>query len=289
MISYPKSFTFISDEVSQDPLVVAAFARRHGLAGIELRSMFGRSFRELTRSDVAEIARIMTDEGLKVFGCATPVFKCTLGNAAQKAEHEDVFRRSVEVAAVLGAPLLRVFTFLRGERAPTDSELAQAAGHINQLPTLCPAEMTIGVENEASCLMGTAGETQRLLGSGADARLTIIWDPCNVLYVPGFNGAATEGFSRIATRVGHVHVKDAVRTASGGDARKMGEGAVGWKKHFGEIDHSGYRGRFSLETHWRVRKLDATALHLPGGFGFSDGGEPASEACFEAIQAMVES
>lgn len=287
MISYPGSFTFISDEVSQDPMVVAAFARRHGFAGIELRSMFGRSFRDLTRADVAEIAHIMADQGLQVFGCATPVFKCTLGDAAQQAEHGEVFRRSVEVAVALGAPLLRVFTFLRGDRAPNDSELAQAAAQINQLLAHCPTGMTIGVENEASCLMGTGLETERFLRSGADDRLTIVWDPCNVLYVPEFSGVATEGFSRIAARVSHIHVKDAGRTAGGWEARKLGDGATGWRKHFGEIDRSGYRGRFSLETHWRVRKLDFAALHLPGGFGFSDGGEPASEACLEAIEAML--
>ena len=287
MISYPGSFMFISDEVSQDPVVVAAFARRHGFAGIELRSMFGRSFRDLTRADVAEIARIMTDQGLRVLGCATPVFKCALEDAAQRAEHAEIFRRSVEIGVALGAPLLRVFTFLREPRAPTDSELAQAAAHINQLLAHCPAEMKIGVENEASCLMGTGVETERFLRSGADDRLTLIWDPCNVLYVPGFSGAATEGFSRIAGRVSHVHIKDATRTAGGVETRKMGEGQTGWRKHFGEIDHSGYRGRYALETHWRQRTLDSAALHLPGGFGFSAGGEPASEACLEAIQAIL--
>ena len=287
MISYPASFTFISDEVSQDPVTVAAFARRHGFVGIELRSMFGRSFRDLTRADVAEIARIMTDQGLQVLGCATPVFKCSLEDAAQRAEHGEVFRRSVEVAAVLGAPLLRVFTFLRGPRAPDDSELAQAAAHTNELLAHCPTEMKIGVENEASCLMATGAETERFLRNGADDRLTIIWDPCNVLYVPGYVGEATEGFSRIAARVGHVHVKDAARTTAGAEARKLGDGETGWRKHFGAIDRSGYRGRLSLETHWRLRKLDSAALHLPGGFGFSEGGEPASEECFEAIQAML--
>ena len=289
MISYPASFTFISDEVSQYPLVVAAFARRHGFAGIELRSMFGRSFRDLTRADVAEIARIMTDQGLQVLGCATPVFKCALADAAQRAEHVEIFRRSVEIAVALGAPLLRVVTFLRGARAPDDAELAQAAEHINQLLALCPAGLKIGVENEASCLMGTGAETERFLRNGADDRLTLIWDPCNVLYVPGFGGTATAGFPRIASRVGHVHVKDASRTTDGAEARKMGDGQTGWQSHFGEIDRSGYRGRFSLETHWRRRTLDSASLHLPGGFGFSDGGEAASEACCEAILEMLKS
>ena len=287
MISYPGSFTFISDEVSQDPAAVASFARRHGFAGIELRSMFGRSFRDLTRADVAEIGRIMTDQGLQVFGCATPVFKCTLGDAAQQAEHREVFRRSVEVAAALGAPLVRVFTFLRGARPPDDSELARAAAEVNGLLDFLPAGMRIGVENEASCLMATGAETERFLRSGADDRLTIVWDPCNVLYVPGYRGSATEAFSRIVPRVGHIHVKDAARAPGGMEARKLGDGETGWRGHFAEITRSGYHGLLSLETHWRLKTLEASALHLPGGFGFSEGGEAASEACLAAIPEML--
>jgi hypothetical protein len=44
MLSYPASFTFISDEVSQDPAAVVAFALKHGFGGFELRSMCGRHF-----------------------------------------------------------------------------------------------------------------------------------------------------------------------------------------------------------------------------------------------------
>ncbi len=288
MITFPGSFTFISDEVSQDPKVVAAFARRHGFSGIELRSMFGRSFRDLTPADVAEVGRVMKGEGLQVFGCATPVFKCTLGNSAQLTEHREVFRRSVEVAHTLGAPLLRVFTFLR-DRTPGDAELAQAAEAVNALLPLCAAGMKIGVENEASCLMGTGPETGKFLRSGADPRLTIVWDACNVLYVPGYGGPAPAAVSRIVGRVGHIHIKDAVRRGGALDACKLGEGETGWREHFQEINRSGYRGLVSLETHWRVKSLDAATLHLPGGFGFSEGGEAASEACVAAIPALLKS
>jgi sugar phosphate isomerase/epimerase len=288
MISYPASCTFISDEVSQDPVAVAAFARRHGFSGVELRSMFGRSFRDLTRADVAEISRILQAHGLRVFGCATPVFKCPLGDTVQTAEHGEIFRRSVEVAVALNAPLLRVFTFLRGARPTDDSELARAASGINGLLEFLPTGMRIGVENEASCLMATGAETERFLQNGADDRLTIVWDPCNVLYVPGYNGAATEAFPRIAPRVSHIHVKDAARTASGLEARKLGDGDTGWPAHLAEIARSGYRGLLSLETHWRVKTLEASALHLPGGFGFSEGGEAASEACVVALREMLQ-
>jgi sugar phosphate isomerase/epimerase len=283
MISFPTSFTVISDEVSQDPIAVAAFARRHGLGGIELRSMFGRAFRDLTKSDISEIAQVLADEGLRVFGCATPVFKCPLQDVAQRAEHRDVFLRSVEVAGALDCPLLRVFTFLRAADRTTDADLNRAGEGVRALAELAPATIKIGVENEASCLMGTAAECATFFREAGDPRLSLIWDPCNVLYVPGYTGAATADFSTISRWVSHIHVKDAVRKPAGPEACVVGEGDVGWADHFRAIDASGYDQKLSLETHWRMKALARDALHLPAGFGFSAGGEAASAACFHAI------
>jgi sugar phosphate isomerase/epimerase len=287
MISYPASSTFISDEVSQDPVVVAAFARRHGLGGIELCSMFGRAFRELTAADIIEIARIMSDNGLRILGCATPVFKCPLGDETQLAEHENLFRRSVDVAAALNCSQLRVFTFLRKADRSADFDLQQAGDHVAALVEHCLPGMTIGVENEASCLMATGEEAGRFFVPLWSRRLNLLWDPCNVLYVPGYHGGATAGFSLVASRIGHIHMKDAAMSAGGLVACKMGEGEVDWPNHFKEISAAGYKGSLSLETHWRIQTLDRNALHLPSGYGFSAGGEFASEACLEVIQRML--
>jgi len=283
---YPASFTFVSDEVSQDPAVVARFARRHGFRGIELRSMFGRQFRDLSGSDVAEIRRVLGDHGLSVHGCATPVFKCARGDAAQLREHRELFRRSVDVAHALGCTLLRVFTFLRESTPGTAPAIAEAAAQVAALRELA-GTMLIGVENEASCIVGTPEECVQLLRYLPETGFGLIWDPCNVLYVPSHAGAATAGFAALAHRVIHIHAKDAARTPAGVEARKMGDGEVGWHAHFADLAHRGYRGLISLETHWRKTALAGDALHLPGGQAFSLGGEAASEECLEAIRHLL--
>ena len=103
-----------------------------------------------------------------------------------------------------------------------------------------------------------------------------------MLYVPGEKGGATAAFSKLSARVIHIHVKDAVRTPDGSTLARptpVGEGSVGWKEHLKEIRRSGYRGLLSLETHWRVRELDTSLLHLPAGEAFSAGGDEASRIC----------
>ena len=77
-MKFPSAYTVISDEVSQDLAVVRAFVREFQLPGIELRSLNGRAFKDLTREDVAAVAAAAREDGWKVFGCSTPVFKCAV-------------------------------------------------------------------------------------------------------------------------------------------------------------------------------------------------------------------
>jgi hypothetical protein len=74
-MTFPNTFTIISDEVSQDLPAIRAFVRDFRLPGIELRSFAGRSFKDLTREDVATIGGAAREEGWKIFGCSTPVFR----------------------------------------------------------------------------------------------------------------------------------------------------------------------------------------------------------------------
>ncbi|MBX3738776.1 MAG: sugar phosphate isomerase/epimerase [Candidatus Didemnitutus sp.] len=287
MIRFPESFAFITDEVSQDPRDAVRFAARHDLTQVELRSAFGRQFRELTDTDVAELKKRFADAGLTVVACDTPVFKCALGDVAALRVHRELFRRSIEIAQTLDAPLLRVFTFLRDKRALSDARTREIAEHLNQLAEQLPPRMALGVENEASCQVATAAETARLFELLPSPRIGIVWDPCNVLYVPGPPSSIHEGFAAIAPRVIHVHAKDAARAGATAVAAPLGTGDVDWPGEFRALTAAGYDGPVSLETHWRQTALAESALHLPGGFAFSHGGAAASEACLRALPALL--
>jgi len=283
-------FSIISDEVSQDPAVVLRFVRDFGLGGFELRSMFGRAFKDLTARDVAEIRALAAGEGLRIHGCATPVFKCELDDDSAVRENVEVFRRGLEVALELRCALLRVFTFLRRPEALSAGALGRIAHHLAGLADLAAASGTmIGVENESSCRVGSGAELLELAKALVHPAAGWIWDPCNVIYVPGEAGAATAGFPSLVGRIVHIHVKDAVRTPNsnvGASAAQVGDGDVGWKQHLLEIRRSGYRGLLSLETHWRKRELDGGLLHLPAGDAFSAGGDEASRICMRRLAEL---
>ena len=287
--------TIISDEISQDLAEVTQFVREFRLPGIELRSIFGRAFKDLSSADVATIAKTATDEGWRVFGCATPVFKCDLDDAAAIREHLDIFRRSLDVACRLGSDFVRVFTFLRQSSAAGNrAALPRVAEHLAQLVEIARGmPVRIGVENELSCIVATTEELTPVFSKLDQPAIGIVWDPCNILYLPDEPPPAWDGFAALASRVIHVHVKDAVRRTRPGAALRatsvpVGLGDVGWRSHLPEILRCGYEGLFSLETHWRVTELAEEELHLPSGHAFSHGGAEASRVCLHNLVALLE-
>jgi sugar phosphate isomerase/epimerase len=293
MVSFPGAVTIISDEVSQELPEIARFAREFGLPGIELRSVFGRAFKDFTADDIAAVRRMADGEGWKIFGCASPVFKCELDDAAAVEAHVGIFKRSVAVARELNCDLVRVFTFLRQPGDENGGRIARIAGQLERLREIAAeAGVRIGVENEHSCAVATSRELGALFARLPDPRFGIVWDPCNVLYLPQGRAEAPGAFAALAAHVFHVHIKDAVRRPSGADgahatAMPVGLGDVDWRGHLAAIRRSGYRGMLSVETHWRTEQLDEKSLHLPAGYAFSKGGIDASRTCLRNLQALL--
>jgi sugar phosphate isomerase/epimerase len=295
-MKFPGSITIISDEVSQDLPVVSAFIREFKLPGIELRSLNGRAFKDLTQADLAEVSAASRAEGWKVFGCATPVFKCHLDDATAIAAHREIFKRSLDAARQLNVDLLRVFTFLRTPNPTEPAKQRQVIEHLSGLLDLAQGSgIRIGVENEHSCLAATADETLAILAPLPVDRAGAIWDPCNVLYVPGAAPATPSDLVRLVPRLFHFHVKDAIRhthidpaSAHIAAGVPIGLGEVDWRGHLRALATTNYRGLLSLETHWRVEKIDESLLHLPAGHAFSHGGEAASRTCLHNLRAIIE-
>lgn len=292
-MKFPSSFTFITDEVSQEIADVVRVVKEFQLPGIELRSMFGRAFKDLTAADVAEVRRTAKAEGWKIYGCSSPVFKCEIDDDAAIKTHVDLFKRSVEIANELECDLIRVFTFLRRPPAENATLMPRVAELLQQLlPIARAGRVRIGIENEHSCVIGSGPEAMAVLALLPDPQFGIVWDPCNVLYVPGAPEKATTDFAKIRSRIFHIHAKDAARVspkpgALQAVAMPVGLGDVGWRTHLPEIIGSGYDGMISLETHWRVEAIAEEILHLPAGYAFSKGGEEATRVCLHNLRALL--
>ncbi|MDD6039921.1 MAG: TIM barrel protein [Clostridia bacterium] len=98
-----------ADEASSiiDNQIVAM--KRNNLNGLEIRNADGISCVSLNAAQAREIRRKLDDAGLQVWSMGSPIGKITLEDDFD--QHLDLLRNGLEIANVLGAKNLRMFSF----------------------------------------------------------------------------------------------------------------------------------------------------------------------------------
>ena len=279
----------LTDEVSQELDEVIRFAQEFQLDGVELRSLFGKACKDLSREDIATIGRQTKDAGLRIAGVASPVFKCSLDEPADIKAHVELFKSAVESAVALDSDIVRVFTFLRKGEMSETADIHRAADQFGPLfEAVRGTGVRIGLENEATTIVGTGAETKAFLDYlKPDPKLLgVVWDPCNVLYLPSQTDPVADDFPLIADHLLHVHIKDARREADGKAVAcvEIGTGDLDYPRHLRDLRERNYTGWITLETHWRQQNLSAEDQHLPAGYAFSANAAEPSRICLRHLQ-----
>jgi sugar phosphate isomerase/epimerase len=253
----------ITDEFSPVLAEALPFMREIGMTGAELRVVDGKNILDLGDDELKRTRDAIQAAGLRVVSIASPLLKCVLPGAPEvdgRFQH-DVFaakhtfadqprltERAIKIAQFFSAPIVRVFSYWRTVRP----ELCQAAivEALSELASIGEKEnVTIGLENEHACNVGTGAETERILKLVPHKHLGVVWDPANALCAgeDPFPG----GYARLAkNRIVHVHAKDC-HIADGKPVwGPLGTRDVPWKEQIQALIDDGYRGFISLETHW---------------------------------------
>jgi sugar phosphate isomerase/epimerase len=197
----------------------------------------------------------------------------------------------VEKAIAWNCDLVRVFTFLRKNTPSTSADLKAAASHFPKLLEVVKGtNVRIGIENEFSTVVGNGVELKEFLKLVNSTVVGGVWDPCNIVFMPGAADPIEVDFPLVADQVMHVHVKDAKR-ANGKPAEhciEVGTGEINFPKLLSQLKTGKFKGWVSLETHWRQKALSTEESHLPAGYSFSANAEPASRICMGNLQKMLQ-
>jgi sugar phosphate isomerase/epimerase len=123
------------------------------------------------------------------------------------------------------------------------------------------------------------------LGSPA---VRVVWDPGNEVHAEDGITPFPDAYRSVEQLTVHMHVKDGKRAASGAArVTPIGDGTVDWRGQLVDLLRRDYRGYISLETHWRPTALPENVLNQPGGAGFSEAGEYATDLCMRNLLAIL--
>ena len=259
----------ITDEIDQDFGHALDVAADLGMDSVELRAMWNQNLVHLGQDDVQRVKRMLRERDLPVSCLAAPFLKCYLPEREHSGEtgdqfhdqtetyegHMDILARCIELAQELETSIVRTFSFWRVDEP--DKVLDQIIDLMQEpLRMVERAGITLALENEHACNVGTGAETRRLLKAISSDNLGLIWDPANAFYggeVPYPNGYALVREHPIV----HVHVKDAQLSPTTGkpECVAVGTGAVDWPGQIAALGRDGYEGTLSLETHWHPPEM----------------------------------
>lgn len=275
-------FAFADEAGAEFDGQIAAM-RRNGLDGIEIRNVGGQSVTALTVSRVKELRKQMDDAGLITWSIGSPIGKIHI-EKDDFAAHLELHKRTLEIANILGAEHLRMFSFFM----PSDADPALHRNEvIDRLGRLADAAEGTGVvlchENEKGIYGDNAARCLDVLT--AEPRLVGVFDPANFVQC----GQDTlKAWEMLADRIRYMHIKDALWDGSVVPAGK-GDGNVaaivrafiaqGGRQFTMEPHLKVFSGLAALEQEGEQSKVGQRYVY--------DSNDAAFDAACEAFKALL--
>lgn len=270
MFDYPWKLGVITDEVDLNlPRVLSDFCPKYQLHWVEIRQiqLDGKKcyvYKDATSSQLREIKKQLDDAGLKLSVLDTAVYKIPLPGTqpvgqssadlhppqGEYARQMDDLKRGADAAHALGTDRVRIFTFMRV--ADPSSIFDRILENLHKALVVAHQQnVTLVIENEFDCNIGTGTETAKLFNAIADWRLMHNWDPGNC-YEAGEQPFPKAWNQLDHSRIIHMHLKD----AAGKAWKPIGSGEIDFVGQFRALKDMNYSGTLSLETHYKNAQND---------------------------------
>ena len=178
--------------------------KRNRLDGLEIRNVDGANVSEISLAKAKEVREKMDAQGLRVWSIGSPLGKISV--ADDFAGHLDVFRHTMELAAVLGSQNIRLFSFyIPEDRTPEDckAEVIDRMGRF--LDVAKEYGMTLCHENEKG-IFGDIAQRCLILHQ-IFPELRGVFDPANFVQC-GEN--TKKAWELLKDYIYYMHIKDAL-------------------------------------------------------------------------------
>ena len=264
-----------ADEASAEINGQIAAMQRNGLHGLEIRNADGTNVSDLTLDKAGDIRKCMDDAGLAVWSIGSPIGKIDIVKD-DFAAHLDKFRHTLDVADVLGAKNIRLFSFyIPAGETPEDYR----AKVFEQMGAMIDAAAGRGIdlchENEKGIYGDMAVRCLEL--HKTFPALKAVFDPANFIQC----GQDTwEAWQMLKPYVKYLHIKDAL---ADGNVVPAGKGIGQVQRTVEEYIAMGGNA-FTLEPHLKVfdglaaleRENDKSAV---GAYCYKTNDEAFDAAC----------
>jgi sugar phosphate isomerase/epimerase len=229
---------------------ILTFAHDHGFAAIELRGLQGSM--DLPANPIFNVDRIeqtkqeIHGKDLRI-ACVSSSANLYFEDAARRAKELADARRFIDLAAVLGAPYVRVF----GGKAeadknpvPSDETKARVAAGLRELGSYAgPHGVTVIIESHDH--FTSSATLKDVMNAAGSDHVGLLWDAHHTFATSNEEPEFT--VKQLGPWIRHTHLKD---SAGSGDERKYvltGRGNVPIQRQIEALQKIGYKGFYCFE------------------------------------------
>ena len=251
----------LTDEIDEDLAHDAEFLHGFGIKWAELRSIWGKYNTVQPVEKIREARSILDAKQIRTSVVGTAFFRIPLppeGAAGQAILDKQwtLLNDAMDRAEILGCDRLRTFAFMSPKDGQTSErdytriyELLNEAGRRAK-----SRNIKLAIENlEGSCI-STGAESSKVLKAVKESSVGLTWDPNNA--AESGEKPFPDGYRLLdPARIYNVHVRDFRHTSDGKvEWTAVGEGEADNLGQIRALLKDGYKGRFTLETHYKSPK-----------------------------------
>ncbi|MBQ8790415.1 MAG: sugar phosphate isomerase/epimerase [Ruminiclostridium sp.] len=179
----------------------------NGISFLEIRGVDGQNVSEITPEKAREVRKQLDDAGLGVWSLGSPYGKTGMGDGFE--EHLEAFRRGLELADVLGAKHIRMFSFYvpSGEQENYKEEVFRRLACF--IEAAKNSDVILCHENEKGIYGDMAVRCAEI--HKEFPQLKAVFDPANFIQC---GQDTVKAWEMLSPYVEYMHIKDAMADGS---------------------------------------------------------------------------
>lgn len=242
-----------TDEIDEDLAAALRFLNDFGLKWAEIRSVWGSYAEKQPLDKVKEMRALLDEHQIRASILSTSFFKVPLPGPDALDAQWKLLDAAMDRAEILGVRKLRTFAFTYKSGETPDpavfpriyelvAESARRAGKRG---------FQLAVENVGGSYVWTGADAAKLLAAVKEPALNLNWDPNNA--AEKGEHPFPEGYRMLdPARIIHIHLRDFRHNAAGKvEWCAVGEGEADNLGQIRALRKDGFKGTWTLETHWR--------------------------------------
>jgi sugar phosphate isomerase/epimerase len=271
-----------ADEIDMDLKVQMDVLDSHEIKFIEMRGVNGKGLVQYTLEEVKDIKKQLDSRGFKISAIGSPIGKIKITDAFE--QHLELFKHTLEIAKILEAKYIRMFSFFIPEGENADDYRSEVMDRWSQFVEAAKGyDVILLHENEKDIYGDTAERCLDILKTMNCDYLRATFDPanfvqCNVHTFP-------EAYELLKDYIEYVHIKDAMFSDGQVVPAGLGDGKV--KEILSTLKEAGFEGFLALEPHLASFKGFGTLEKNSVGFQLPEGGARSFAIATDALKKIL--